>query len=78
METKNLIKHLKNGSEIVIISDDPDTNSAIFWTDRAGVIYSFTREFGVMERSDLTFDRLEKHLKNMDAENAHIFFRGYR
>lgn len=78
METKNLIKHLKNGSEIIIISDDPDTNSAIFWTDRAGVIYSFTRAFGTIERTDLTISSLKEHFEQMEKENALIFVRGYR
>lgn len=74
----NLINSLKNGSEIVIISSDPGSNSAVFWTDRAGVIYSFTRSFGTMKRTDLTISSLKEHFEQMEKENALIFVRGYR
>lgn len=74
----NLINSLKNGSELVIISSDPGSNSAIFWMDNNGTIFSFTRAFGTMKRTDLNLTDLEMHLKNMKAENAHIFIRGYR
>lgn len=70
-------KVLKAGAEIVVVDSDCNFDSAVFWWHN-GIFYSFNRSFGVVPRSDLSFDILEEHLNNMLSENASIFIRGYR
>jgi len=67
---------LQDGREIVIISKDERSDSAIFYADRAGNIYSFNRSLGDMKRPDMTPERLEKHITQMFNEGATIFLRG--
>lgn len=69
---------LKDGKEIVIISKNQRADSAIFWADSFGNIYSFNRSFGSMKRDDMTPERLEKHITKMHEEEAEIFLRGAR
>lgn len=75
-EYKNALNH---GSEIVIVSSDKDTNSAIFWQGENGNIFSFSLYYGIMERKpeELSIEKLIEHLQNMEKENAFIFVRGY-
>ena len=69
---------LQDGREIVIISNDPLADSAIFYATRTGNIYSFNRSNGVMARPDMTPERLEKHITKMHNEGAEIYLRGTR
>lgn len=68
---------LLEGSELVVISNDPDYNSAVFWMDSDGTIFSFSRAFGVMKRTDMTIDILTAHLDSMEEEGSMIFARGW-
>lgn len=74
---KDTLNAIENGSEVVIISASFGDDSAIFWMEN-GVIYSFNRSFGIMERTDMNIDRLKNHLQNMHNEGASMFVRGYR
>ena len=69
------IQAMKDGSEVVIISNDFQCDSAIFWIND-GVLFSFCREFGVMERTDMNMDRFKNHLRRMIEESS-VFVRGY-
>lgn len=71
-----MIDALRQGKEIVIVSADPGSNSAIFWLNSNDIICSFNTVFGIMVRPDLTLDRLQKHLENMRTEHAYIYVRG--
>jgi len=70
------IKALKRGAEIVIVSGNIGDDSTVFWMTDC-VLYSFSRSFGVMERTDMSIDRLKEHLRNMRNEGTSIFVRGY-
>ena len=70
------IKALKRGAEIVIVSGNIGDDSTIFWMTDC-VLYSFSRALGVMERTDMSIDRLKEHLQNMHNEGTSIFIRGY-
>jgi hypothetical protein len=77
MKAAEYMEALKRGSEIVVVSNDPNTNSAIFYMDtRSGKLYTFSKFWGVMERTDLTAEGLVNHLKSMETESR-IFVRGY-
>lgn len=71
-----MLNALKQGKEIVIVSADPDANSAIFWLNSDDIICSFNTVFGIIVRPDLTLDRLQEHLENMRTEHAYIYVRG--
>ena len=75
---KSHYEALKDGKEIVIISKDQRADSAIFWADSFGNIYSFNRSFGCLERSDMNPERLENHIIKMHEAGAEIFLRGAR
>lgn len=73
---KDFIKALKNGSEIVVISADKNTNSAVFYMKR-GKLYTWSREIGTIERTDRTLEEINTHLNFMLTENAQVIVRGY-
>lgn len=68
-------KALKQGREIVVVSDDENYNSGVFWSDGID-IFSFSVSFGTMKRSDIDFSRLENHLSDMEKEGS-VFIRGW-
>ena len=69
------IKALNMGKEVVIVSGGIFDNSAIFWK-QDGIIKSFTRSFGVMERPDMTEQRFIDHIEALAREGAQFFIRG--
>ena len=73
---KDFIKALKNGSEIVVISADKNTNSAVFYM-KHGKLYTWSREIGTIERTDRTLEEINTHLNFMLTENAQVIVRGY-
>lgn len=66
---------LAQGKEIVVVSADPNQNSAVFWY-RDGKIWTFSKEFGIFPRTIKEF-KINKHLHDMEKEGAKIFIRGY-
>jgi hypothetical protein len=70
------IQAMKDGSEVVIISNDFQYDSSIFWIND-GVLFSFCRGLGVMERTDMNMDGFKNHLRRMIEESS-VFVRGYR
>lgn len=72
---KCYVKALNKGKEIVIVASEKCFNSAVFWKQN-GVYYCFTREFGIMERTDLDDKQMARHICEMINENAQIFMRG--
>lgn len=70
------IRALERGAEIVIVSGNIGYDSTIFWMTDC-VLYSFSRALGVMERTDMSIDRLKDHLQNMHDEGASVFVRGH-
>lgn len=72
---KEYITAMETGKEIVIISAEKELNSAIFWK-KSGTYFCFTREFGVMRRTDLDDEKVSCHLAEMLKESAQIIIRG--
>lgn len=72
------IQALKAGHEIVIVSADENSDSAIFFMNGSGKLFSFNRSIGCIERTDRTLAEIQEHFENMEHENAHIFIRGWR
>ena len=73
------VKALQSGAEVVIISSDNKCCSAVFWMNNDGNIVTFSRHLGIFERTDFdgfTLSDFEKHIQNMEEENALIFIRG--
>ena len=67
---------MRDGKEIVIISKDELADSAIFYMTRAGVICSFNRSFGLMDRPDMSKERFERHIRKMLDEGSSVIVRG--
>lgn len=76
MTASKYMKALKSGSEIVIISNDKNCNSSIFFLDSDGNLCSFSRFFGTMKRSDITIEQAIEHFQNMESD-CKVFIRGY-
>ena len=74
MKTEKYYNALKAGREVVILGSH-DQNSSVFWM-AGGVICSWTRELGMMERDDMTADRFTNHCKKMLDEHCLLFIRG--
>ena len=74
----DFIKELKAGKEIVVISNDKHADSAIFFINWQGKLMSWSRSIGLAERTDLTFERLGKHLYKYATTEGQVFVRGYR
>lgn len=71
---------LLNGSEIVIVANDANCNSAIFWlsSDKTKFM-TFSTYLGIFPRTfgkDITWEDIEAHFENC-AEDCTIFIRGY-
>ena len=67
----------KKGSEIVIVSNDIYSNSYIFYMDiETGVIYTFSRFFGLFPRTDITLETIAEHCLNSEKD-CKVFIRGY-
>lgn len=71
------IEALKAGKEIVIVSSNDLYYSSIFYY-KDNVIYTFSRAFGVLKRTEkeISLNDLRQHFENMEKENAFIFVRG--
>ena len=67
-------KALRDGREIVVVSKWENFNSSVFWFN-GETLFTFSRAFGVVPRSDITFSDLEKHLLQMGNEGS-VFIRG--
>lgn len=82
MDTKTtfgslVAEQILQGAEVVIISDNKNSNSAVFWYNREEkAFYAFSRSFGVMKRTDYSISRFIGHINDMYAENAQIIIRG--
>ena len=76
------IKALKAGKEIVIVSSDENSNSAIFYNSSDNkTLYTFSLHFGLFPREygkDVNVENLVKHFETMEKENALIFIRGLK
>lgn len=70
------IDALNKHREIVIVSQNENEYSAIFWKDAAGIICSFNYSFGILKRPEYTNERFLEHIKAMQEDNALIFIRG--
>ena len=72
------IKAINEGREIVVVGNEMNymnDDSAIFWKEKE-TIYSFTRHFGIMKRTDITVQHLAEHLDRMEKEGNYVFCRG--
>ena len=70
------LEAINKGRGITIIAQNELADSATFW--KSGTQYrSFSLNFGIMDRSDMTDERFIKHMEKMENENALIFIRGY-
>lgn len=70
-------KALKAGREIVVVSAGKNDDSAIFFCDRSGVLFSYSRNIGEIKRTDKSITEIAEHIKNMnDNLDAHVFIRG--
>lgn len=76
MTASKYMKALKSGSEIVIVSNDKNSNSSVFYLDSDGIICTFSRFFGLMRRTDITIEQAIEHFQNMEKE-CKVFIRGY-
>ncbi len=72
------IEALKTGREIVVISKDTACNSAIFHLDKNETLYTYTASMGSFPRNktEYSFDALEKHFNEIEKEGGYIFIRG--
>lgn len=71
------IEALNKGSEVVIVNDNPDFFSAIFWKDREGSYSSFSKAIGESKRPDFNDDRFLEHIAELETEGVRIFIRGF-
>ena len=75
----NYIDRLIEGHEIIVIPEDQDSDSAIFYLskDRRN-IWTYSRHMGEFKRSlsNYPLEKLRKHLEAMEAEGAKIFVQG--
>lgn len=80
MSGKEMLTALKQGREIVIVSNDENANSAIFYMSRNGVVYVFSRAFEIIKHgaTGQDYNRLVDHFNNMIDEGANIYIRGWR
>jgi hypothetical protein len=72
------IDALKAGREIVVIAKDTACDSAIFHLDKNETLYTYTVNMGIFPRNktEYSFDALEKHFNEMEKEGGYIFIRG--
>ena len=74
------IKALKAGKEIVIVSSDEKSNSAVFYNSSDNkTLYTFSLHFGLFPREygkEVTEKALIKHFETMEKENSFLFIRG--
>lgn len=73
------IKELNQGRTLTIIPSEENKNweIAVFWKDlKPGIIYTWSREIGLLERS-MSDDQLIEHFNNMTDTSCTIFARGY-
>lgn len=70
------IEALNSGKEIVIVAENENYLSAIFWKTVAGKIRSFNTEFGIIECNYMDDSAFIEHINLMIDENAIIFIRG--
>lgn len=68
------LNEIIRGRELVIISANPKDDSAVFYADRDGNVYSWCKEIGSYRHKDR--DRLVKHFKAMEAEGSILVLRG--
>lgn len=75
-QAADMVRSMILGKEIVVISGNPDYNSAIMWLEGA-TRYTTSRELGTVE---VPFDRtrLEDHFCSILDEGGHLFARGYK
>lgn len=76
---KDYIKALKEGREIVVIANDTDCDSAIFYLNELeNELVTYSRHMGEFQRlfnANLQ-ERLKEHFHNMEKEGSLIFIRG--
>lgn len=65
---------INEGHEVVIIGSE-GTNSTIFWMDDDDTIMSWTREFGMMRRYEMSAERFDAHCRAFN-DTGHVFIRG--
>lgn len=72
------IDALKAGREIVVIAKDTTCNSAIFHLGKGGILYTYTASMGCFPRNktEYSFEALEKHFNEIEKEGGYIFIRG--
>lgn len=71
-------KVLKAGREIVVVSADKNDDSAIFFCDRSGSLFSFSRNMGLLKRTDRSISEIAEHIEKMNDNYNHVFIRGWR
>jgi len=75
MTTKDYFKALKEGREIVCVSNNETYDSAIFWMGKDNIIYTFSRHLGIINHSNTPINRILEHFKEMESEGQ-VFVRG--
>lgn len=66
---------LKKGHEVVIVSKNANDDSAIFYMNKAGDIYSYSRNIGLIKRTK-TLEHFAKHFERTEQEGATLYIRG--
>ena len=77
MKSAEYCKALKSGREVVIMamSNKSRELTTIFWMD-GNMIYSWNREFGMVDREDMTLERFAQHCDKMRESGHAVAIRG--
>lgn len=75
MTASKYMTALKNGSEVVIVANDKNSNSSVFYLGHDGSLYTFSRLFGIVKRSDITIEQAIEHFRSMESD-CKVFIRG--
>lgn len=70
------LKALKEGREVVVICDDAECASAIYWM-QDGRIKCFSRYMGVIEHT-ASPEEIAEELQHLENEDCRLWIRGYK